>query len=67
MFSERSKYMLQILISVLIGFAVFFFLLITVTIFAAAISSSEVGIIALIAVGVAYVRHRVYRRRTRLG
>lgn len=67
MVSKTLSSILQILISVLIGVIVFYLLLVTVTSFAGAISSSEVGIIALIAVGVACVRHRVHRRRARPG
>ena len=65
--SETMKSVLQILISALIGLVVFFLLLITVVSLGAAISSTELGIIALIAVAVAYVRHGVYRRRARPG
>lgn len=66
MVSKTMKSILQILIPVLFGLIVCFFFLITVTIFTTAISSREVGIIALIAVGAAYVRHRVHCRRVRL-
>lgn len=66
--SKNSRFIPQTLISVLVGCTVFFLLLFTVTLlFAATISSTEVGIIALIAVGVAYARHRLHRRRARPG
>ncbi len=64
MISETTK-SLQVLLSVLIGLAVFFLLLITVVMFTSVISSTEIGIIALLAVAVGYVGHGVRRRRAR--
>lgn len=65
MISETTKSVLQVLRSVLVGLAVFFLLLIAIVIFTSAVSGSEIGIIALLAVAAGYVRHRAYRRRTR--
>ena len=69
MISETTKSVLQVLLSVLIGLAVFFLLLITVVMFTGVISSNEIGIItllaALLAVAAGYVGHRVLRRRAR--
>lgn len=65
MISETTKPVLQLLLSVLIGLAVFFLLLIAVVIFTSAISSNEIGIIALLAVAAGYVGHGVRRRHAR--
>lgn len=61
MIAETTKSVLQFLLSVLIGLVVFFLLLITVVTLGA-VSSKEVGIIALIAFGIAVFSHLRSRR-----